>query len=445
MKVQAAIVALAISAVTINAAPVELEERGKFGSIGKALGVSGDKKPDGAGTTGSAYNKDSAGNLNAGLGLTAQMGMLGANGLTTQTNEDKNANPPAQRRSPKGTAGGKASSPPKTSTPATSGQSAGAAGGRDKAGAADYMNTAANTLGIANMGMGVWNADQGYQAQQNAQKRELPPSALLGVLGMGGGPSVGVSNSNAQQAGSGNVKGSGAKSGRRSLMTEALLESDGFAKRELPPSAVLGVLGMGGGPSIDVSKQNAQSAGNGNVHMSGAKSRRQLQDENDQLQRRLISFDHSSSNSQSAGNGNVVASGASSGGAPSNSDNLMAAMSAGSQKPKQKRDVDLAKRLLSFSDQNINKQVDGNGNVVASGASSGGVPSNSDILASSMQKGGGGKGGGKRDLVRRLVSVSSSDQNQQVDGNGNVHMSGAHSGASPQFMASLNPGTAGKA
>lgn len=456
MKVQTALVALAITAATINAAPVELEER-KFGL--PKFGGSSSKPANGPDAPASAYNKDSAGNLNAGMGLATQVGLLGVNGMNTQATENKNADPSAQKRAGRPAGPQRANSSPaaitndKNPSPIAGGNSAGGSKPADKpagkpadkpesATSSDYMNTAANTLGMANLGMGLYNADQGLQA---TQKRALPAAASLGLAMMGGGgPSIGVSKSNYQEAGNGNVKASGASSGRRSLMADELLGSDGFEKRALPAAASWGLALMGGGgPSIGVTKSNSQSAGNGNVHMSGAKSRRQLQEENSELQRRLFSFSHSDSNQQSAGNGNVVASGASSGGAPSNADKLMASMQAGAaQKQKQKREAELVRRLFSFSSQDYNEQYGGNGNVVASGASSGGVPSNSDKLAAGMQA---GSKGGKRSLMRRLINVSTSDQSQQVAGNGNVHMSGAKSGASPQFLASLNPGTAGAA
>lgn len=451
MKVQATIVALAIVAATINAAPVELEERspkgGFKGLFGGGSKAGGDAPAGGAAAAPGAYNKDSAGRLNAGMGLAAGVGLLGANAMNTDATN--NTPPPAAKRaitrtnstpakgSPKQEPGppqrantSPASIPPYNKAP-------------DAATSSDYMNSAAGAIGLANMGMGVYNADQNMQAHQ---KRALPAAAEIGLtaLGMGGGPSVGISKSNYQEAGNGNVHASGASSGRRSL--DELLSSDGFEKRALPAAASWGLtaLGMGGGPSVGITKSNSQSAGNGNVHMSGASSRRQLQDENAELQRRLFSFSSQDYNQQSAGNGNVVASGASSGGAPSNADKLMASMSAGAQQKQQKRDEEMVRRLFSFSSSDYNTQSAGNGNVHASGASSGGSPSNADKLAASMQAG-AQQGGGKRDLMRRLISVNHSDQNQQVAGNGNVHMSGAKSGASPAFMASLNPATAGAA
>ncbi|PWN34620.1 uncharacterized protein FA14DRAFT_160142 [Meira miltonrushii] len=456
MKLQTTLVALAITAATINAAPVELEERGRFSGITKIFNGGGSKPATGADAPAPAYNKDSAGTLNAGMGLATQAGLLGVNGMNTQATENKNNDPAAQKRVVRPAAPGRSNSSPAAITndknpPTAQPGKTGSAGGTtkpadpakkpDSATSSDYMNTAANSLGMANLGMGLYNADQALQA---TQKRALPAAADLGLMMMGGGPSVGVTKSNYQEAGNGNVKASGASSGRRSLVADELLGSDGFEKRALPAAAGWGLALMGGGPSVGVTKSNSQSAGNGNVHLSGSKSRRQLQDESSELQRRLISFSHTDSNQQSAGNGNVVASGASSGGVPSNADNLMASLQAGAaQKQKQKRDEEMVRRLFSVSKQDYNHQYAGNGNVVASGASSGGVPSNADILTASMQA--GGQKGGKRALLRRLVSVNTSDRNQQVAGNGNMHMSGAKSGASPQFLASLNPGTAGAA
>lgn len=465
MKVQTAIIALAITAATVNAAPVELEERGSIGKFfGKADKPGGDK-PGGTPAAGTpeaapapgAYNKDSAGRINAGMGLGTNMGLLAMNGMATDTTNQNQENQQQQKRQAK--LGRTQSAPARITNdknpPAAAGGAATNAGKEPPKAAtsSDYMGTAAGAFGMANLGMGLYNADQANQAAHDAAPQKRLNPAVAGEVGlglmMGGGPSVGVTNSNYQEAGNGNVHASGAHSGRRSLMADELLSSDGFQKRLNP--AVAGQVGlgmlMGGGPSVGVTKSNSQYAGNGNMHMSGAKSRRQLQEESEKLQRRLFSFNKSDYNQQTAGNGNVHASGASSGGVPSNADKLMASMQAGAGAPQQKRDEGMAKRLFSFSHTDSNQQNAGNGNVHASGASSGGVPSNADNLMASMQAGAGRQGGGaqRRALMRRLINVSTSDQNQQVAGNGNVHMSGAKSGASPQFLASLNPATAGGA
>lgn len=354
MKCNAAFLALAMLVATTTAAPTpDLEARG---GIGSALSSVGSKISGGASSAGKGiknnYNEH-ASTWNGALGTFPAVGALAAGGITAQTNEDKNAQneqqqqqqPPAQRRALGRTNTGSSSNsgssyhtansnpPSRTSTTAST-----PAEEAKKATGGDKFGTFNNVVGNAGAGLAIWNAQQGYNQQQQAEQQ--PPAQ------------------------------------------KRALEDDLAKRMGWQVAADVGMMAlMGGGGSVKHSDGSAQQSGNGNVRMGASK--RDF-DEPTLARRLMFSSDHQDYSSQSSGNGNMRIGAGNSEMKQQMMANMMSGGAQQQQKPASKRDLghlEMAKRLVSSTHEDGSSQQSGNGNVRI-GATSGDMFNSPAAMAS---------------------------------------------------------------